>query len=95
VPGGLEAFGVEIKGEPGELLAWSGDFDPPLGGHGTHCASNIVGQGVSNGKLPTFDDLPGDGKYPGAVVGGRRTPRWSRSATSTSTSTSPPSSPTC
>jgi hypothetical protein len=70
VPGGLEAFGVEIKGEPGELLAWTGDFDPPLGGHGTHCASNVVGQGVANGKLPSFDDLPGDGRYPGAVVGG-------------------------
>jgi len=70
VPGGLEAFGVEIKGEPGELLAWTGDFDPPLGGHGTHCASNVAGQGVANGKLPTFDDLPGDGRYPAAVVGG-------------------------
>ncbi|HKQ02411.1 MAG TPA: hypothetical protein VJ735_18990, partial [Actinomycetes bacterium] len=70
VPGGLEAFGVEIKGEPGELLAWTGDFDTGIEGHGTHCTSNIVGQGVSNGKLPSFDDLPGDGKYPGAVVGG-------------------------
>jgi subtilisin family serine protease len=70
VPGGLEAFGLTVKGAPGEILAWTGDFDPPLGGHGTHCASNIVGQGVANGKLPTFDDLPGDGKYPGAVVGG-------------------------
>jgi subtilisin family serine protease len=70
VPGGLEAFGEAVKGEPGEILAWTGDFDPPVEGHGTHCASNIVGQGVSNGKLPSFDDLPGNGKYPAAVVGG-------------------------
>jgi subtilisin family serine protease len=70
VPGGLEVFGRVIKGAPGELVAWTGDFDPALDGHGTHCASNIVGQGVANGKLPTFDDLPGDGRYPGAVVGG-------------------------
>ena len=41
-----------------------------IGGHGTLTASNVVGQGVINGKAPTFSDLPGDGKYPGAVIGG-------------------------
>lgn len=69
VPGGLEAFGLEVKGEPGQLVAWTGDFDPGLEGHGTLCASNIVGQGVTDGGLPRFTDLPG-GKYPAAVVGG-------------------------
>ena len=70
VPGGLEAFGVEIKGEPGELLAWSGDYDPAIGGHGTLTASNVAGQGRINGLAPRFRDLPGDGRYEGAVVGG-------------------------
>jgi hypothetical protein len=69
VPGGLEAFGAVIKGAPGELVAWTGDFDPGLEGHGTLCTSNVVGQGVTNGDLPTFTDLPG-GHYPSAVVGG-------------------------
>jgi subtilisin family serine protease len=69
VPGGLEAFGAVIKGDPGEIAAWTGDFDPAVEGHGTLCASNIVGQGVTNGTRPAFTDLPG-GKYPSAVVGG-------------------------
>jgi subtilisin family serine protease len=69
VPGGLEAFGVSIKAAPGGLVAWTGDFDPAIGGHGTLCTSNVVGQGVTNGNLPTFSDIPG-GKYPSAVVGG-------------------------
>ena len=70
IPGGLDAFGVlNTSFGPGELLAWSGDFDPAIGGHGTLTASNVVGQGVINGKAPTFTDLP-DGTYPGAVIGG-------------------------
>jgi hypothetical protein len=70
IPGGLDAFGVlDTSYGPGELLAWSGDYDPAIGGHGTLTASNIVGQGVINGRAPTFSDLPG-GKYPGAVIGG-------------------------
>jgi len=69
IPGGLEDFGVEMKGEPGELVAWTGDFDPAIGGHGTLCTSNIAGQGVTNGNLPTFSDIPG-GTFPAAVVGG-------------------------
>lgn len=69
VPGGLEDFGLTVTGEPGELVAWTGDFDPGLEGHGTLCASNIAGQGVTNGGLPTFSDIPG-GKFPAAVVGG-------------------------
>jgi hypothetical protein len=70
VPGGLEVFGASQYGDPGEIVAWTGDFDPGLEGHGTLCASNIVGQGVANGGLPSFDDLPGNGKFPAAVVGG-------------------------
>ncbi len=34
------------------MLAWTGDFDPAIGGHGTLTASNVVGQGVINGRRP-------------------------------------------
>ena len=72
VPGGVDAFlptAAETLGYgPGELVAWSGDYDPGIAGHGTLTASNVVGQGVINGKAPVFDDLPGDGTYPGAVI---------------------------
>ena len=68
-PGGQDAFGVNLVYAPGQLVSWSGDYDPGIGGHGTLTASNVVGQGV-NGNAPTFSDLPGDGKYPGAVIGG-------------------------
>jgi len=59
VPGGVHAFGG-IPGNAfakGELLAWSGDYDPAIGGHGTLTASNVVGQGVINGLAPCFADL--------------------------------------
>jgi hypothetical protein len=70
IPGGLDAFGIlDTSYGPGELVAWTGDYDPAIGGHGTLTASNVVGQGVINGKAPTFDDVPG-GTYPGAVIGG-------------------------
>ncbi len=69
VPGGQDAFGLGVIPPPGELLAWTGDYDPAIGGHGTLTASNVVGQGVINGLAPTFSDLP-DGTYPGAVIGG-------------------------
>ena len=69
-PGGQDAFGVNLVYAPGQLVSWSGDYDPGIGGHGTLTASNVVGQGVINGNAPTFSDLPGDGKYPGAVIGG-------------------------
>jgi hypothetical protein len=82
VPGGLTSF-TGVAGSPkppsGDLLAWTGDYDPAIGGHGTLTASNVVGQGVINGKAPCFADLasvagaepcPGGGKYPGAVIGG-------------------------
>ena len=88
VPGGVAAFGGIPGSEfaKGELIAWSGDYDPAIGGHGTQTASNIVGQGVINGKAPCFSDLDGrrgaercssgkgrdhrGGTYPGAVIGG-------------------------
>ena len=75
VPGGLHAFGIfDTSYGPGELLAWTGDYDPAIGGHGTLTASNIVGQGVINGLAPQFDDLhpspKKSGTYDGAVLGG-------------------------
>lgn len=81
IPGGLTSFlGFGTPAPPsGDLLAWTGDYDPAIGGHGTLTASNVVGQGVINGKAPCFADLagvagaepcPGGGRYPGAVIGG-------------------------
>jgi hypothetical protein len=69
-PGGQDAFGVGLVYPKGQLVSWTGDYDPGIGGHGTLTASNIVGQGVINGNAPVFSDLPGDGTYPGAVIGG-------------------------
>jgi hypothetical protein len=57
IPGGPTDFGIEDTPGPGELLAWSGDFDPVIEGHGTLTASNVVGQAVINGMAPVFDDL--------------------------------------
>ncbi len=71
IPGGLTDLDPTFPAPAaGTLLAWTGDFDPAIEGHGTLTASNIVGQGVINGKAPQFDDLPGDGRVPGAVIGG-------------------------
>jgi hypothetical protein len=70
IPGGQDVFGgARPTFGPGELLAWSGDYDPGIGGHGTATASNVVAQGVVNGSAPEFSDVPG-GTYPGAVIGG-------------------------
>ena len=69
LPGGPGSFGLSIKDAPGALLAWTGDFDPAIDGHGTLTASNVVGQGVVNGLAPTFADVPG-GQPPGMVIGG-------------------------
>jgi hypothetical protein len=72
IPGGLTEFlGPDTPApDPGALLAWTGDYDPGIEGHGTMTASNVVGQGVINGKAPRFADLPKDGRVPGAVIGG-------------------------
>jgi hypothetical protein len=71
IPGGLMVFDPARQAPAaGALLAWSGDFDPDIEGHGTLTASNVVGQAVINGGAPRFDDLPGDGRVPGAVLGG-------------------------
>ena len=71
LPGGTELFLDDpLVPDANSFVAWSGDFDPAIEGHGTLTASNVVGQGVINGKAPTFSDLPGNGKYPGAVIGG-------------------------
>ncbi len=82
-PGGMLAFGLSLRAASGQLLAWTGDFDPAIDGHGTLTASNVVGQGVVNGLAPCFQDLKGapgaepcgygrkqGGTYPGAVIGG-------------------------
>ncbi len=69
LPGGPSAFGLDVTADPGELLAWTGDYDPVIEGHGTATASNVVGQGVIAGKAPSFGDVHGH-RYPGAVIGG-------------------------
>ncbi len=71
VPGGVHVFGGIPGSEfaKGELIAWSGDYDPSIGGHGTQTASNIVGQGVINGKAPCFSDLePRKGRHSTGAV---------------------------
>jgi Subtilase family len=57
IPGGPTDFGDTDAPASGDFVAWSGDFDPGIEGHGTLTASNVVGQGVINGKAPTFADL--------------------------------------
>jgi hypothetical protein len=69
IPGGVLEFGVDDAPPPGALLAWTGDFDPAIDGHGTLTASNVVGQAVISGNAPVFFDLP-HRRYPGAVLGG-------------------------
>ncbi len=71
LPGGPESFGLDLRFAPGAMLAWTGDFDPAIEGHGTLTASNVVGQGVINAGAPTFADVHAPGHtYPGAVIGG-------------------------
>ena len=96
LPGGpAEFFGPDTPVfAPGAMLAWSGDYDPGIEGHGTLTASNVVGQAVINGGAPRFEDLPKDGRVPAPCSAARRTPSSPRSATSTSASTSRPSSGT-
>ncbi|GAB4522999.1 MAG: hypothetical protein Fur0018_05420 [Anaerolineales bacterium] len=53
----------------GDLVAFSGGTFDRSYSHGTQCASNIVGQGVTDSFLQTFSDLPGNGKPAGAVFG--------------------------
>ena len=69
LPGGPTSLGIVVRDEPGAFLAWTGDFDPAIEGHGTLTASNVVGQGVVNGLAPSFADVPG-GRPPGMVIGG-------------------------
>ena len=74
LPGGVDAFddgspefADAFTFGPGEMLMWTGDYDPGIEGHGTLTASNVVGQAVVNGLAPTFTDF---GQTPGAVLGG-------------------------
>ncbi len=52
----------------GDLIAMHGPWDSGYS-HGTQCASNAVANGVIDGMLPKFSDLPGTG-YPAAAVYG-------------------------
>ncbi|HEC34120.1 MAG TPA: DUF11 domain-containing protein [Chloroflexi bacterium] len=54
----------------GDLVAFTGGSFGYAYSHGTQCASNVAGQGVVDGMLPSFRDLPGSGKPTGAVFGG-------------------------
>jgi uncharacterized repeat protein (TIGR01451 family) len=58
----------------GNLVAFDGPWASGYS-HGTQCASNVVGQGQVNGLLPSFSDLPGDGKPSGAVFGAAKNAR--------------------
>jgi len=52
----------------GDLIAMHGPWDSGYS-HGTNCASNVVANGVIDGMLPEFSDLPGDGVPDAAVYG--------------------------
>ncbi len=67
IPGGPTEFGIDTPPAANSLLAWTGDFDPAIEGHGTLTASNIVGQAVISGQTAKFKDI---GRIPAAVVGG-------------------------
>ena len=71
LPGGPSSFGLVVKDAPGALLAWTGDFDPAIGGHGTLTASNVVGQGVDQRPCP---DLRRRARWHTARHGHRRRP---------------------
>ena len=100
VPGGPDFFGagvmdrdeflagniVLVPPASGELVVWSGDYDPGIGGHGTLTASNVVGQGRAKGLAPTFTDLR-PGRLARRRAAARPTRSCCRSATSTSRST--------
>ena len=58
----------------GNLVAFDGPWATGYS-HGTQCASNVVGQGVVNGMVPAFSDLPGNGKPSGAVFGAAKNAR--------------------
>lgn len=62
-------YGLPFAPGNGDLVAFSGSTFDRAYSHGTQCASNIVGQGRTDAMLPTFSDLPGDGKPAGAVFG--------------------------
>ncbi len=74
IPGGPTDYGVGDTPAAGSFLAWTGDFDPAIEGHGTLTASNVVGQAVINGKAPDFKDVKikkaKDHEIPGMVLGG-------------------------
>lgn len=60
----LDLIGIDPPGN-GDLVAIHGPWDSGYS-HGTQCASNVVGQGVTNALLPRFRDLP---PYPGTANG--------------------------
>ena len=65
-------YWLPVVHEPGDIIAIAGSSFAYEYSHGTQCASNIVGQGVVNGRMPQFD-LNGDGTLQtldlGAVYG--------------------------
>ena len=73
VPGGLqELFGDQRdRATSGAILAWTGDFDPGIDGHGTLTASNVVGQGVDQRpRCRASATCRATARPPAAVVGG-------------------------
>lgn len=54
--------------EPGDFIAIAGSSFAYEYSHGTQCASNIVGQGIINGRMPQFD-TNGDGTLETLVSG--------------------------
>ncbi len=68
IPGSDWMYGGLVPSN-GDMVAFTGGTFDRAYSHGTQCASNIVGQGVTDAFLQTFSDLPGNGKPAGAVFG--------------------------
>ena len=69
IPGGPTSFGVRTRVPRPARSSRGPETSTRVSRDTARCCPNIVGQGVTNGGLPTFRHLP-VGKVPGAVVGG-------------------------
>src|SRR4029453_13496752 len=93
VPGGLEAFGVEITGDPGELLAWTATSTRRSAATGRTVPATSSGRAWPTGSCRASTTSRATAGIPAPWSAGRPTPPWAPSGASPSASNSPTSSP--